>query len=64
MKETKKQSEPKKAGYKAVNKDKFKACYNDKVPGFKSLCKGESVSFDESSPLFKSLLENKIIIKE
>tara|TARA_R110002110_G_scaffold43072_4_gene134414 strand:- start:896 stop:1090 length:195 start_codon:yes stop_codon:yes gene_type:complete len=64
MKETKKPVESKKAGYKAANKVKFQSCFNSKVPGYEGLCKGESVSFDESSPLFKSLLENKIIIKE
>ena len=63
MKETKKQAEPK-ATWKAVNKNKFKANFNEKVPGYEALCKGEAVSFDEKSAMFKFLSENKIIIKE
>ena len=67
MKEPKKQTAPATpAGnrYKAANKKKFKACFNSKVSGYESLCKGESVSFDESSEMFKFLSENKLIVKE
>ena len=50
--------------YKVVNPNQFAETYNDTVPKYENLCKGESVSLDESNKTVKDWLRNNIIIKE
>ena len=50
--------------YKAVDPDQFRLTYNDSVPKYESLCKGESVSLDSGNETVKDWIRNNIIIKE
>ena len=50
--------------YKAVNPDQFAEWYNDTVPKYENLCKGESVSLDKGNKTVQDWIRNNIIIKE
>ena len=50
--------------YKAVDPEQFGLMYNDTVPKYEELCKGESVSLDNGSRTVKDWIRNNIIIKE
>ena len=50
--------------YKAVDPAQFELMYNDTVPKYESLCKGESVSLDKGNKTVKDWIRNNIIIKE
>ena len=50
--------------YKAINPDQFAETYNDTVPKYENLCKGESVSLDKGNKTVKDWIRNNIIIKE
>ena len=47
--------------YKAVNPEGFKASYNDVVPCYEELSKGESVELDVNNKNIQNLLLNNII---
>ena len=64
MKEAKVKATPKSNKWKAVNPKQFKEWFNDKVPGYKDLCEGKAVSFNEKTNIFKQLNNNKVIVKE
>ena len=50
--------------YKAVDPNQFAETYNDTVPKYENLCKGESVSLDKGNKTVKDWIRNNIIIKE
>ena len=50
--------------YKAVDPDQFGLMYNDTVPKYENLCKGESVSLDKGNKTVQDWIRNNIIIKE
>ena len=50
--------------YKAVNPDQFAEWYNDTVPKYNELCKGEPVSLDKGNKIVKDWISNNIITKE
>ena len=50
--------------YKAVDPDQFGLMYNNTVPKYESLCKGESVSLDKGNKTVKDWINNNIITKE
>ena len=50
--------------YKAVDPAQFAEWYNDTVPKYENLCKGESVSLDKGNKIVKDWIKNNIIIKE
>ena len=50
--------------YKAANPKQFAEMYTDKVPSYKELCDGESVTLDKNNKTVLAWLGNKIIIKE
>ena len=54
----------KKVKYKALDIDRFINDYNDIVPGYNELCKGQSVDLDENNKIIKNLLINNVLIKE
>ena len=50
--------------YKAVDPAQFTEWYNDTVPKYENLCKGESVSLDKGNKTVQDWIKNNIIIKE
>ena len=50
--------------YKANNPKQFSEWYNDTVPKYENLCKGESVSLDKGNKTVQDWIRNNIIIKE
>tara|TARA_R100001594_G_C4030831_1_gene261236 strand:- start:412 stop:600 length:189 start_codon:yes stop_codon:yes gene_type:complete len=50
--------------YKAVDPNHFAETYNDTVPEYENLCKGEFVSLDKGNKTVKNWIMNNIIIKE
>ena len=50
--------------YKAVDPSQFGLMYNDTVPKYENLCKGESVSLDKGNKTVKDWINNNIITKE
>ena len=50
--------------YKATDPAQFADWYNDTVPKYDNLCKGESVSLDKGNKTVKDWIKNNIIIKE
>ena len=50
--------------YKANDPNQFAEWYNDTVPKYENLCKGESVSLDKGNKTVQGWIRNNIIIKE
>ena len=50
--------------YKAVDPVQFGLMYNNTVPKYENLCKGESVSLDKGNKTVKDWINNNIITKE